>query len=53
MNFPKIDLKELEKERKRNFKERLKMIDLYADWVKKNTNKKWSSEQAKMLKIKN
>lgn len=52
MKLPKIDLKEIEEERKRNFKERLKMIDLYADWVKKNSNIKWSKEQAKMLKIK-
>jgi len=52
MKLPVIDLKELEKERKRNFKERLEMIDLYAEWIKKNTNKKWSKEQAKMLKIK-
>jgi hypothetical protein len=52
MKLPVIDLKELEKERKRNFKERLKMIDLYAEWVKKKSNKEWSSEQARMLKIK-
>ncbi|MFA5333470.1 MAG: hypothetical protein WC376_03165 [Candidatus Nanoarchaeia archaeon] len=51
MKLPKINLKEIEREKKRNFKERLKMIDLYAEWVKKNTNKKWSSEQAKILKI--
>jgi hypothetical protein len=51
MKLPKIDLKEIERDKKRNFKERLEMIDLYADWVKKNTNKKWSGEQAKMLKI--
>jgi len=52
MKLLKVDLKEIERDKKRNFKERLKMIDLYAEWVKKNSNKKWSSEQAKMLKIK-
>ncbi|MDD2678590.1 MAG: hypothetical protein PHS81_01775 [Candidatus Nanoarchaeia archaeon] len=52
MNPPKIDLKELEKERKRNFKERLKMVEEYAKWLKRTDNKTWSKEQAKMLRIK-
>ena len=53
MKLPKIDLKELEKDQKRNFKERLKFIDFYTEWLKKTPNKEWSSEQKKILTIKN
>ena len=35
MKAPKIDLKELEKIKEENFKERLKFIDQYSEWVKK------------------
>ena len=53
MKLPKIDLKELEKEQKRNSKERLKYIDMYTDWLKKTPNKEWSKEQKKILSTKN
>jgi hypothetical protein len=33
--LPKIDLKEIEKMKKENFRERLEFIDRYAEWVKK------------------
>lgn len=49
MKLPKIDLKELEKFKKDNFKERLEFIEKYADWQKKNSNKKWSSEQKEII----
>ncbi len=49
MRFPKIDLKELEKFKEQNFKERLEFIDKYAEWVKKQPNKKWSSQQNKII----
>ncbi len=45
MKFPKIDLKELEKFKKENFRERLEFIDKYAEWLKKTDNKKWSRGQ--------
>jgi hypothetical protein len=47
--LPKINLKELEKFRERNFKERLEFIDKYAEWMKKTSNKKWSSQQKKII----
>ena len=50
MKIPKINLKELKKLKEDNFKERLEFIDKYADWMKKNTNKKWSSQQAKIIR---
>jgi hypothetical protein len=45
MKLPKIDLDELKKLKEENFKERLEFIDKYAEWVKKSSNKKWSTEQ--------
>ncbi len=44
-----IDLKELEKLKKDNFRERLEFIDKYVDWLKKTPNKKWSSEQKNLI----
>ncbi len=50
MKLPKINLKELEEDKKKNFKERLKFIDMYAEWIKKVSNKEWSSQQKKLIK---
>ncbi len=49
MKLPKIDIEELKKLKEDNFKDRLKFIDRYAEWVKNNSNDKWSSEQAKVI----
>ncbi|MCD6215496.1 MAG: hypothetical protein J7J92_00265 [Candidatus Aenigmarchaeota archaeon] len=49
MGLPKIDLEELKKLKKKNFRERLKFIDMYADWVKKTSNKKWSEQQKEII----
>lgn len=49
MKIPEIDLKELEKLKEDNFRERLEFIDLYAEWVKKTDNKKWSSQQKDII----
>ena len=46
MKAPKIDLKEF---KKKNFKDRLEFIEKYAKWVKKNPNKKQSSQQKKII----
>jgi len=50
-DFPKIDLKRLDKEKEKNFKQRLEFIDKYVDYVKKTPNKKWSSEQKKIINL--
>jgi hypothetical protein len=34
--IPKINLKELDKQKEKNFKDRLKFIDLYVEYLKKN-----------------
>ena len=49
MKIPNIDLKELQKFKKKNFKERLEFIEQYAKWVKKTPNKVWSSQQKKLI----
>lgn len=49
MKLPKIDLKELEEEKKQNIQERREFIKKYTAWLKKTPNKKWSKQQNKML----
>jgi len=49
MKTPTIDLKELQKAKEENFKERLEFIDKYTDWLKKSSNKKWSSQQNEII----
>jgi len=49
MKLPKINIKELKKQKEENFRARLEFIDRYAEWVKKTPNKKWSSQQKKII----
>lgn len=49
LKLTKKDLKELEEEKKRNFKQRLEFIDMYVEWLKKTPNKVWSKQQNKLL----
>jgi len=49
MKLPKIDLEELKKQKEDNFRARLEFLDRYAEWIKKAPNKKWSSEQKKII----
>lgn len=49
MKLPKINLKELEKQKKQNFKERLEFQDWYVEWLKKTSNAKWSSQQRSII----
>jgi len=49
MKLPDIDLKELKKKKEQNFKDRLEFIDKYVDWMKKNSNKKWSKAQKTLI----
>lgn len=48
MKFPKIDLKELEREKIQNREERLKFIEQYASWVKKTSGKKVGEAQRRL-----
>ena len=49
MKLPKIDLEELKKQKEENFKQRLEFIDKYVEWLKKTSNKEWSSQQKKII----
>jgi hypothetical protein len=49
MRIPRIDLEELEKLKEENFRERLEFIDKYVEWVKKTSNKTWSSQQKDLI----
>lgn len=50
MKIPdKINLRELEEFKKKNFEERLKFIDQYVEWVKKTSNKEWSRRQKNFI----
>ena len=45
----RLDLKELEEDKRRNFEERLKFIDLYVEWLKKTPNEVWSRQQKALI----
>jgi hypothetical protein len=49
MKLPEINLKELERIKEENFKERLKFQDMYVEWLKKASNAKWSSAQKAII----
>ncbi len=49
MNTPNIDLEELKKFKEENFRQRLEFIERYAEWVKKKSNKEWSSQQKEII----
>lgn len=41
----KIDLEELEKEKKRNAEERLQFIKFWAQYIKTHSDEEWSKQQ--------
>jgi hypothetical protein len=49
MILPEIDLDELKAMKEKNFKERLKFIDEYTEWLKKTDNKDWSRQQKRII----
>ncbi|MBI4021077.1 MAG: hypothetical protein HY369_02450 [Candidatus Aenigmarchaeota archaeon] len=49
MKTPKIDLKQLKRQKRENFHDRLEFVDFYADWVKKQENATWSAAQKKLI----
>ena len=49
MKTPNIDLKELDKLKEENFKQRLDFIEKYVEWLKKTPNKKWSSQHKELI----
>ncbi len=49
MKYPEIDLNELRKFKAKNRRERLKFVEMYAEWIKKTPNKIWSGQQKKLI----
>jgi hypothetical protein len=49
MKTPEIDLKELEKMKQENFRQRLDFVDKYVEWLKKTPNKQWSKQQKELI----
>jgi hypothetical protein len=45
----KLNLKELEEDKKRNFEDRLKFIDMYVEWLRKTPNSVWSKQQKELI----
>lgn len=45
----KINLRELEEDKRRNFEERLKFIDLWVGYIKTHTDKEWSEQQRVLI----
>ena|GEM_PF-1079470 len=49
MRLPEINLEELEKIKRENFRERLEFQDRYVHWMKTTDNTTWSSAQKAMI----
>jgi len=45
MNTPRIDLKELQRLKEENFRERLEFLEKYAQWIKKTSKQKRDRHQ--------
>ena len=42
-------IKELNDQKKRNFKQNIDFMRIYTEWLIKTPNKKWSKEQAEFI----
>lgn len=49
MNTLHIDLKELKKQKEETFRERLRFIDKYTEWLKKTGNMEWSLQKKRII----
>ena len=49
LKLTKKDLKDLKEEMKRNRKQRMEFVNMYAKWLKKTPNNVWSKQQVKYL----
>ena len=49
MRLPEINLQELEKIKKENFRERLEFQDRYVKWMKMANNVDWSASQKSII----
>lgn len=49
MKLPEIDLEELERQKEKNFRDRLAFQDQYIEWLKKKNNLEWSAAQKSII----
>lgn len=49
VRLPDIDLEELKRQKEENFRDRLKFIGQYVGWLKKTSNKNWSTQQKTVI----
>ena len=49
MKEMKIDLKELNEDKRRNFEERLKFIDLWVEYIRTHSDREWSEQQKTLI----
>jgi hypothetical protein len=45
----KINFQELEKEKQKNFQERLRFIDYWVKFIKEHSDKEWSEQQNMLI----
>ncbi|MEK6889481.1 MAG: hypothetical protein AABW80_05235 [Nanoarchaeota archaeon] len=45
----KVDLRDMKEFKRRNFEDRLKFIDFWVDYIKKNADKVWTKNQADFI----
>lgn len=45
----KLSLKELEEEKEANFRSNMAFVDFCGEYMKKHTNKEWSSQQKRFI----
>lgn len=44
-----FDINELKKQKRKNFEERLRFIDIWCEYIKNTPNKVWSAQQAELI----
>ncbi len=49
MDIPRVDLTELEADKKENIRQRRAFIRKYVEWLKKTPNPIWSAQQNSLL----
>lgn len=47
--IPDIDIEELKEEKRKNFNERLKFIDIWVEYIKTHEDWEWSKQQSAFI----
>ena len=49
MKCPEVDIDKLKEFKEKNFRERIKFIEMYAEWMKNHPDKVWSRQHNKFI----